>query len=123
MHRRARSAVRARRGARKLDVEILEDRLPVSENFGTLLAVSALAGWADTLLESPRTRELADRRIEATESSNLVAPNGLTLTENLPVAGARSSPVETGSQPVAAFDSIFASVASDFDADAEQQPF
>jgi len=122
MGRRVQSA-RSSKGALRLAVEILEDRLPVSENFGTLLAVSALAGWADTMLASPHTRELADRRIEATESSNLMAPNGLTLTENLSVAGARSSPAETASRPVAAIDSIFASVASDFDADAEQQPF
>jgi hypothetical protein len=108
-------------------VEILEDRLPVSENFGTLLAVSALAGWADSLAQPSRAREWAERRIEPGESAsvqaNFVGPNGLTVTEKFPVAGARSQTAETTSPRVAAFDSVFASVGNDFDADAEQQPF
>jgi hypothetical protein len=121
---RSRSPVKR---VRPLAVELLEDRLPVSENFGTLLAVSALAGWADTLLESPRTREWAERGIDTAQSASgvasIVAPNGLTLTGNLSIVEARPHAVETAARPVAAFDSVFASLGDDLQIEADPLSF
>jgi hypothetical protein len=77
----------------RLDVELLEDRLPISENFGTLLAVSTLAGAAEALLAHlpPTQPSEVDRAVEPSDHLALAAdskPNGLTVTDHVALVDA-----------------------------------
>jgi hypothetical protein len=63
-HRDGNPAAAAKR-THRLEVEILEDRRPISENIGTLLTIGALAGAAGALLDraSARARPTRSRRM------------------------------------------------------------
>jgi RHS repeat-associated protein len=99
---RSARTVPARRA--RLDIELLEDRLPISENLGTLLAVSSLAGAAESLLARSLPPDIAEIHA-ANESADpgtrvqAVWPNGLSITENVALAGA-PHPVAPADEPV-----------------------
>jgi hypothetical protein len=90
MRRRSGPAHRNRLLARP-ELEVLEDRLPVSESLGTLLAVATLAGGAETLLALAPSAEWLAPRAEVAESdprASAAGPDGLTRTESLSVLDA-----------------------------------
>jgi hypothetical protein len=103
-------------------VELLEERLPISENFGTLLAVSSLARAAEALLahSTPPTHlaevDTASAPASHVMPANAAWPNGLTITENVALAAApRSSTPENAASFASPLllDSLFAALPDD----------
>ncbi len=114
MSRRHAAAAAVRR-ARVLEVEQLEERLPVAENFGTLLTVAGLGALAESWLARPAEPSVVERLASAelsteAEHAGLNWPNGLSRTED--VALADTAGLDRPEMPVgslAAQDALFAS--------------